>query len=487
MAGSLFDSIITPSGDLDQEKLRALMAGFGPTQEDRTAANKQALQAFSLGLLGGRKGNELQTIAGSGLGALNYRNQALGDIQHGKMQSLQTAMGMAKFQQQLQEQQQAQAQQKQMQALTQSASTPGMPAMAPGAGEEPPQPAVLPSFDKQKFAAGLWQIDPMKGLAFESAQAKESPFGKIDPKDYTAESARHFQMSGNVGDLVPVAKKDIGNVNVAEHTAASVAKFAQTGNYADLVPRGLTEAEQKRLTLEERRIAQTERHWQADHAEINPANLQETAKAIANYQQPPLTSWAMAKPQGQALMGEVMKLNPEYSAQNYAASQKTLNAFSAGKEAQAVKSFNVGLSHLDTLQEASKALKNGDTQALNKVSNFYKQQSGNPAPTNFESIKNVVGNEIVKAIVGSGGGVEDRKAAQETISKASSPAQLEGVINKYKELMSGQLKGLRQQYEVGTRRKDFHARLSPQAQKLVGVGESTVSDFAAADAILGIK
>ncbi len=470
---------------IDPEQLKALMAQFGASPEDQQAANKQALQALGFGLLQGRKGNELATIGQAGFGAMNARQQSLADAQSGKMRSIQTGLGLAKFSNELQNQQAQQAQQRQLQELTQRSGMPGMAPMGPPTASGEMQPEVQPSFDKQKFGAGLWQIDPSKAMAFEAAQAKESPFGKLDPKDYTQDSLRRFQSTGSQADLVPVGKPMIGNVTPAEYTSASVAKFTQSGNYADLVPRGMSEAEQMRIKLEQQRIGQAERHWQADHAEINPANLQETAKAIANYQQPPLTAWAMAKPQGQALMGEVMKVNPSYSAQDYAASQQSLKAFSTGKQGQAVNSFNVALSHLDTLQEAAKALKNGDVQMLNKVSNYYKQQSGNPAPTNFDGIKQVVGNEIIKAVVGSGAGVEDRKTAAEAIAKANSPAQLNGVIDKYKELMSGQLKGLRQQYEVTTKRKDFNARLSPQAQKLIGDGEAQVNDMAAADRILG--
>ena len=46
-------------------------------------------------------------------------------------------------------------------------------------------------------------------------------------------------------------------------------------------------------------------------------------------------------------------------------------------------------------------------------------------------------------------------------------AQLKEVIRKYQELMGGQLSSLKQQYEVGTGRKDFDERLSPRSRQVI--------------------
>jgi len=147
-----------------------------------------------------------------------------------------------------------------------------------------------------------------------------------------------------------------------------------------------------------------------------------------------------------------------------AAQNAAVKSFSDGKLGSTVRSFNVSISHLDTLDQLTDALHNGDAQAMNRASNYFKSQTGNPAPTNFEAAKKVVADEVVKAIVGTGGGVTDREEAAKTIAAANSPAQLKGVIGTYKELMRGQLHGLQQQYEVSTGRKDFDKFLSPAAQ-----------------------
>jgi hypothetical protein len=146
--------------------------------------------------------------------------------------------------------------------------------------------------------------------------------------------------------------------------------------------------------------------------------------------------------------------------------QRVLQDFTSGKSASAVRSFNVGISHLDTLGHLADALGNKDTQAVNRVGNYFATQTGSPAPTNFNAAKKIVGDEIVKAIVGAGGGVHDREEAAKVIDAANSPEQLRGAINTYKELMVGQLGGLERQYQQGSNRNDFERFLSPQAQVL---------------------
>lgn len=184
-------------------------------------------------------------------------------------------------------------------------------------------------------------------------------------------------------------------------------------------------------------------------------DVEKMAQMIASGQLPPLSSFAIAKPRGQQIMARVSEINPEYDATDFSAKKKAQGDFASGKEGRSIRSFNVALEHLDTLGGLADALKNGDAPLINKISNAYATQTGGTAPNNFDAAKKIVGDEIVKAIVGAGGGVADRKAASDTIDAAKSPDQLAGVIAQYKELMTGQLTGLKQQYEATTKKTDF--------------------------------
>lgn len=213
----------------------------------------------------------------------------------------------------------------------------------------------------------------------------------------------------------------------------------------------------------------------------DPAQVESVAKQIANYQLAPLSGFVLKSPFGQAVMAKIAELNPEYQATEYGARGKAMRDFSTGKQGQAINSFNVAISHLDTLGDLAKALENNDTQAVNRLGNYFSQQTGAPAVTNFNAAKQIVGQEIIKAIIAGGGTGAERQQAEEVLSAAQSPAQLAGVIDTYKSLMGGQLGGLKQQYEQTTGLKDFEDRLSPEARRQLMRGGSEASYGSAED------
>lgn len=145
--------------------------------------------------------------------------------------------------------------------------------------------------------------------------------------------------------------------------------------------------------------------------------------------------------------------------------------FGSGPLGTQVKSFNVAISHLDTLQELGNALKNGDVKAINAASNRVADEFGVAAPNNFELAKTVVGDEIAKAIIAGVGSVTDRTALQDRFSRANSPDALVGVIKTAQALMSGQVKGLKKQYENSTQLDDFNDKLFPRTRQILGLDD----------------
>lgn len=196
--------------------------------------------------------------------------------------------------------------------------------------------------------------------------------------------------------------------------------------------------------------------------------------AIANYQQPQLTGFVQKTPWGQQVMAQVYKENPDYRAEEYNAANRAQSAFAVGPQGNQVRSVSVAISHLGTLQDLGNALNNGDVQIVNRAKQFFEQQFGQAAPANFDAVKQIVGQEITKAVISTGGGVTERQEAAQALSRANSPAQLQGVIDSYKRLLAGQLDGLRRQYETQTKAKNFEDMLSPEAkQELESLPEST--------------
>lgn len=174
------------------------------------------------------------------------------------------------------------------------------------------------------------------------------------------------------------------------------------------------------------------------------------------------------------LLEAVKAENPNYSAEMFPTIKKTVAAFAAGKEGQTIKALNTATDHLETLRELSGALQNGNVQLFNKIANQYAANTGNPAPSNLSVASQVIGGEIVKGIVGAGGGVGERERAEAAFSNVKSPADLEGALNTVTKLMGGQFKGMQKQYEAGTYgRKDFAEKyLTPAAQKALEAAQA---------------
>ena len=99
-------------------------------------------------------------------------------------------------------------------------------------------------------------------------------------------------------------------------------------------------------------------------------------------------------------MARVRELNPDYDESKWDTAKKTRQAFTTGKQGDTVRSMNVAVDHLDTLQEAANALNNGQLPLFNKIANEYRRNVGGPAITDFNGIKTIVGSEVSKAIAG---------------------------------------------------------------------------------------
>jgi len=166
-----------------------------------------------------------------------------------------------------------------------------------------------------------------------------------------------------------------------------------------------------------------------------------------------------------AIMNEVNRLATEqgktFNAGNFAIASKFNNSMSG----KALKSINVAVDHLDTLQEAANELKNGPTPAFNKIANLYATNTGQTAPGNFDALKSIVGSEVAKAVVGGASALGDREEIRKEINNSKTPEQLAGVIGRFQALMAGQAKGIRQEWvSSGLDEKTFDAKLMPRTK-----------------------
>lgn len=177
--------------------------------------------------------------------------------------------------------------------------------------------------------------------------------------------------------------------------------------------------------------------------------------------------------QFQALQPLIEQYDPSFDAVNYQARAKTRQDFTAGKSAQTVNALNTVAQHVAALKDASDALNNGDYPAVNKVANFYGQQTGNDAKTNFDNIVGHVSEELTKAYRGAGGAESDISREMENLSSSSSPKQFQGAFSKIGELLQGKIDAMQEQYKQGMGtaggEKSFYSPQAQQAFQKIGV------------------
>jgi hypothetical protein len=138
-------------------------------------------------------------------------------------------------------------------------------------------------------------------------------------------------------------------------------------------------------------------------------------------------------------------------------------AFTSGTPAQTINYFNTAIEHLKLLQEATNALNNGDVQLFNRYANAWATATGNPAPNNFDTVRNAVSGELSKTFKGTGATDEEIGLISGTINNAQSPDQLYGGIDYDLRLMQGKMQALQGQYEAGKQGKPNFPGATPEA------------------------
>ena len=219
-------------------------------------------------------------------------------------------------------------------------------------------------------------------------------------------------------------------------------------------------------------------------------NNREQIVAIAEYRQPPVST---NKPANRMIMKDVERysqdvLHEPYDAAMYPTRKGVETHFTSGVEARRLTAINAVVGHFEVLNDAAQVLEAAmkgkqmgvsgmpgagvvaDIPALRRISSVLAKEFGWKGPIAFEAVRDIVADEVVKAIVINGGGVTDRQEIRNRISIAQSPPQLQEVMGRYKELLGGQAIALKQQYKSGGGRKDFDKEfLTPATRAAITV------------------
>lgn len=165
--------------------------------------------------------------------------------------------------------------------------------------------------------------------------------------------------------------------------------------------------------------------------------------------------------------------------QEFKGQQIAIQRFMSGPQGNTTRSLGVVVDHLGTARELGDALQNGDIRAFNQLATEWAKQTGNPAPTNFDAVKQIIGAEVIKALgVAGAGSVQERQEAGNAFSRASSPAQLRGAIESVQKLLVGQLNGLERQFtqSTGLPKEKFRELLPQEALRFYGVDQKKTGE-----------
>lgn len=145
--------------------------------------------------------------------------------------------------------------------------------------------------------------------------------------------------------------------------------------------------------------------------------------ALGNYQMDPAQAFSRMPPSTRAtIISQVRDKYPDYDPTTYAAKVKGARDFGSGPQGQALQKFGVSIAHIDQLTKMASALNNGDLKTINQIANAYGVQTGQGPIAAFNAVRQLVGPEVIGAIVAGGGGQAEREAAANLFSPDASPA-----------------------------------------------------------------
>jgi hypothetical protein len=191
-------------------------------------------------------------------------------------------------------------------------------------------------------------------------------------------------------------------------------------------------------------------------------------KAVADGRlaMPPTNS---RSPDAQRLLQAVTQYDPEgVNDISTGARRRLFTSFTAGQDAEQLKSLNTVMGHIGRLQETGTALNNTRFPDVNSFLNMISQKTGEDAVSRFEIDKKAVADELSRVLKGTATEGEVKRWNQ-AVNSSMSPKQLNAAVDEAMHLIDGRMQALGYKYESGMNHKyktnGGLTLLSPEAQK----------------------
>jgi len=170
------------------------------------------------------------------------------------------------------------------------------------------------------------------------------------------------------------------------------------------------------------------------------------------------------------VIGRAIQLNPSWRADEFGNEQASYRNWVQpnGAGAKQIAAFSTVAQHLDLMKELTSALDNSDYPTVNAIFNSFRTNLGHPEVTDFNTARQAVAAELVRAYSNTAGALDDRKTADSLLNPNLSPDQLAGVVDTAESLVGARLLTAKAMYEAGTKRSDFSNILPEPVKKTFG-------------------
>lgn len=199
-----------------------------------------------------------------------------------------------------------------------------------------------------------------------------------------------------------------------------------------------------------------------------PPEATQYVKAMVEGRLQPPSSYAMAR-QGSmwpALIAKAMQYDPTFDETSWAGRVATRKDFTSGQAAKATTAINTALGHAGVVMDAFSALGNGSLPSLNAAMNWVDKQFGGEGVTNATEAVGALASEARKVFATTGGGnLTELENWEKNFPINGSPAQQQGAMKQFVNLLDSRLAALSDQYNRGMGTAgDPMALLQPQAR-----------------------
>lgn len=188
--------------------------------------------------------------------------------------------------------------------------------------------------------------------------------------------------------------------------------------------------------------AGTAKQGTASQGTVNPEQQKMMAQGIANYQLPPLTGWALRSPSGQAVMAEVMQLNPQYDATKFTG--KSHGAMSVGsRSAQLAMNTNVAEEEIPLTLATSERIDRTQFPTINSMLLAAERGTGNEDVVRFLDQLNALKYTYAAALSRTGvNTVDAMRRFDQNLDTAWSKGQMAAALNQIQQTLAAERRGI---------------------------------------------